>query len=43
MHDRATFRAGWWVLGILLIGCFALEPWAFPSARFPRCAPCSCW
>ncbi len=22
VHDRATFRAGWWVLGILLIGCF---------------------
>src|SRR5471032_960186 len=26
IHDKATFIAGWWVLIILLVGCFALEP-----------------
>ena len=30
IHDRATFMAGWWVLGILLAGCFALEPLGIP-------------
>jgi len=39
IHDRATFRAGWWVLGILLIGCFALEPLGIPiSAISAVCA-----
>lgn len=39
IHDRATFRAGWWVLGILLVGCFALEPLGIPiSAISAVCA-----
>lgn len=25
IHDRATFNAGWWVLGMLLVGFFGLE------------------
>lgn len=25
IHDRATFTAGWWVLGMLLVGFFGLE------------------
>lgn len=25
IHDRATFMAGWWVLGLLLVGFFWLE------------------
>ncbi|MEW5508610.1 arsenic transporter [Pseudomonas antarctica] len=37
--DRATFRAGWWVLGILLVGCFAIEPLGIPiSAISAACA-----
>ncbi|MDF2642694.1 MAG: arsenical pump rane protein [Pseudomonas sp.] len=39
IHDRATFIAGWWVLGILLLGCFALEPLGIPvSAIMGVCA-----
>ncbi len=39
IHDRATFIAGWWVLGILLAGCFALEPLGIPvSAISAACA-----
>ncbi|MDD2054102.1 arsenic transporter [Pseudomonas putida] len=39
IHDRATFIAGWWVLGILLAGCFALEPLGIPvSAISATCA-----
>ena len=39
IHDRATFMAGWWVLGILLAGCFALEPLGIPiSAISALCA-----
>lgn len=39
IHDRATFIAGWWVLGILLVGCFALEPLGIPvSAIMGMCA-----
>ncbi|NWB90028.1 arsenic transporter [Pseudomonas agarici] len=39
IHDKATFIAGWWVLGILLIGCFALEPLGIPiSAISAVCA-----
>ncbi|MFK3973648.1 arsenic transporter [Pseudomonas sp. NPDC087358] len=39
IHDRATFIAGWWVLGILLLGCFALEPLGIPiSAISAVCA-----
>ena len=39
IHDRATFIAGWWVLGILLVGCFALEPLGIPiSAISALCA-----
>lgn len=43
IHDRATFMAGWWVLGILLAGCFALEPLGIPiSAISALCAACCC-
>ena len=30
IHDRATFVTGWWVLGLLLIGFFLLEPVGVP-------------
>ncbi|MFI7859601.1 arsenic transporter [Pseudomonas promysalinigenes] len=30
IRDRATFIAGWWVLGLLLAGLFALEPLGVP-------------
>ncbi len=30
IHDRATFKVGWWVLLVLLIGLFALEPLGVP-------------
>lgn len=30
IRDRATFIAGWWVLGLLLIGFFWLENWGVP-------------
>lgn len=30
IHDRATFRAGWWVLGLLLLGFFWLERLGVP-------------
>jgi arsenical pump membrane protein len=30
IRDRATFRAGWWVLAILLVALFALEPLGVP-------------
>ncbi|WP_288439678.1 arsenic transporter [uncultured Pseudomonas sp.] len=30
IRDRATFIAGWWVLGMLLAGLFALEPLGVP-------------
>ncbi len=39
INDKATFVAGWWVLGILLAGCFALEPLGIPiSAISALCA-----
>ena len=39
IHDKATFQAGWAVLVILLIGCFALEPLGIPiSAISAVCA-----
>ncbi|AZE48760.1 Arsenic efflux pump protein [Pseudomonas chlororaphis] len=39
IHDKATFVAGWWVLIILLLGCFALEPLGIPiSAIAAVCA-----
>lgn len=39
IRDRATFVAGWWVLAILLLGCFALEPLGIPvSAIAAVCA-----
>eukprot|EP01030_Chromulinospumella_sphaerica_P018791 gene18791-18662_t len=39
IHDPATFHAAWWVLGILLVGCFALEPLGIPiSAISAACA-----
>lgn len=30
LRDRATFLAGWGVLGLLLVGFFWLEPWGVP-------------
>lgn len=30
IKDRATFIAGWWVLGLLLVGFFGLEPLGVP-------------
>lgn len=30
IHDRATFMAGWWVLGLLLVGFFWLEHMGVP-------------
>lgn len=30
IHDRVTFRAGWAVLGLLLIGFFVLDPMGVP-------------
>jgi arsenical pump membrane protein len=30
IHDRATFVAGWWVLGLLLAGFFALDALGVP-------------
>ena len=30
IRDPATFRAGWWVLLLLLVGCFAAEPLGVP-------------
>ena len=39
IHDKATFIAGWWVLAILLAGCFALESLGIPiSAISALCA-----
>lgn len=39
IHDWATFIAGWWVLGLLLLGLFALEPLGIPiSAVAAACA-----
>jgi len=30
IHDAKTFKTGWWVLALLLIGFFALEPLGVP-------------
>ena len=39
IHDKPTFYAGWVVLVILLLGCFALEPLGIPiSAISAVCA-----
>ncbi len=39
VRDVATFRAGWVVLALLLLGCFALEPLGVPiSAVAVACA-----
>jgi arsenical pump membrane protein len=39
IRDRATFIAGWWVLGLLLIGFFIIEPMGVPiSAISAVCA-----
>jgi arsenical pump membrane protein len=39
IRDKATFIAGWWVLGLLLVGLFALEPLGIPiSAVAAACA-----
>ncbi len=39
VRDVATFRAGWVVLALLLLGCFALEPLGVPiSAVAAACA-----
>ncbi len=41
IRDRATFIAGWWVLGLLLVGLFALEPFGRHPHR-QRCCCCVC-
>ncbi|MBA6100247.1 arsenic transporter [Pseudomonas juntendi] len=39
IRDRATFVAGWWVLALLLVGFFAIEPLGVPiSAIAAVCA-----
>ncbi|MCO6740667.1 arsenical efflux pump membrane protein ArsB, partial [Streptomyces sp. CHA15] len=39
IRDRPTFIAGWWVLLLLLVGLFALEPLGIPiSAVAAACA-----
>ncbi|HGM5584971.1 TPA: arsenic transporter [Pseudomonas putida] len=39
IRDRATFVAGWWVLALLLVGFFAIEPLGVPiSAIAAACA-----
>ncbi|MBI6674244.1 arsenic transporter [Pseudomonas syringae] len=39
IRDKATFLAGWWVLALLLVGLFALEPLGIPiSAVAASCA-----
>lgn len=39
IRDHATFIAGWWVLGLLLIGFFVIEPMGVPiSAISATCA-----
>ncbi|WP_122579801.1 arsenic transporter [Pseudomonas viridiflava] len=39
IRDKATFVAGWWVLALLLVGLFALEPLGIPiSAVAASCA-----
>ncbi|WP_296261381.1 MULTISPECIES: arsenic transporter [unclassified Pseudomonas] len=39
IHDRATFVARWWVLALLLIGFFVIEPLGVPiSAIAASCA-----
>lgn len=39
IRDHATFIAGWWVLGLLLIGFFVIEPMGVPiSAISAACA-----
>ncbi|WP_282349345.1 arsenic transporter [Pseudomonas sp. PS01301] len=39
IRDKATFVAGWWVLALLLVGLFALEPMGIPiSAVAASCA-----
>ncbi|POP21370.1 arsenic transporter [Serratia marcescens] len=37
IRDRATFRAGWAVLALLLIGFFALEPLGVPVSLVAAC------
>lgn len=37
IRDRATFVAGWWVLALLLIGLFALEPLGIPISAVAAC------
>ncbi len=39
VRDKATFVAGWWVLALLLVGFFAIEPLGVPiSAIAAACA-----
>ncbi len=39
IRDHATFVAGWWVLGLLLVGFFVIEPLGVPiSAIAAVCA-----
>ncbi|MBB3103297.1 arsenic transporter [Azomonas macrocytogenes] len=39
IRDRATFLAGWWVLALLLVGCFVIEPLGVPISLIA--APCA--
>jgi arsenical pump membrane protein len=43
IHDRATFLAGWWVLGCCWPASSGSTTPAFRSAPSPRRAPCCCW
>ncbi|MGX5218331.1 arsenic transporter [Pseudomonas segetis] len=38
IRDRATFIAGWWVLALLLIGLFVLEPLGVPISAIAAVA-----
>jgi arsenical pump membrane protein len=43
IRDRNTFRTGWGVLALLLLGFFGLEPWGSPSAQLLLSAHSSCF
>ena len=43
IRDRSTFRTGWGVLALLLLGFFGLEPWGSPSVRLPPSVLSSCF
>ncbi len=41
IRDPATFRAGWWVLALLLVGALALEPLGIPISALASLAAAS--